>query len=170
MHRTLLAQGLVLSLSPFGCSTSPETPEAYGKAVVTVNGEELVLDTGDDGKRPVPRLDDSWDVDCSLLNGETNLELVDQSKGRRGFYYLDVHLLSSKRKAGDAAVVNMRMYVDDDLFSGSCPATLRTSRQAPHECDFSFFDCDLNLVESAQDVVPAHLELASFHLKWCFVQ
>lgn len=169
MHRTLLAQGLVLSLSPFGCSTSPKIPEAYGRAVVTVDGEELVLDTGDDGKQPVPRFDDGWDVDCSLLNGETNLELVDHSKGRRGFYYLDLHLLGSKRKGGDAAVVNMRMYVDDDLFYGSCPATLWTSQQEPHECEFTFSDCELHLLGSAQDVVPARLELASFHLKWCFV-
>ncbi|WP_437732364.1 hypothetical protein [Sorangium sp. So ce1335] len=169
MHRTLLAQGLVLSLSPIGCSTSPKLPEAYGKAVVTVDGRELVLDTGDDGKQPVPRFDDGWDVDCSLLNGETNLELVDHSKGRRGFYYLDLHLLSSKRRGGDDAVVNMRMYVDDDLFYGSCPATLRTSQREPHECNFSFADCDLHLLESDQDVVPARLELASFHLKWCFV-
>ncbi|WP_437632252.1 hypothetical protein [Sorangium sp. So ce854] len=170
MHRTLLAQGLVLSLSPFGCSTSPKLPEAYGKAVITVDGEELVLDTGDDGKQPVPRFDDGWNVDCSLLNGETNLELVDYSKDRRGFYYLDLHLLSSKRKGGVDAVVNMRMYVDDDLFYGSCPSTLRTSSREPHECDFSFADCDLNLLGSDQDVVPARLELASFHLKWCFVQ
>ncbi|WP_437588178.1 hypothetical protein [Sorangium sp. So ce1000] len=170
MHRPLLAQGLVLSLSPFGCSTSPEIPEAYGMAVMTVNGENLVLDTGDNGNLPVPRFNDSWDVDCSRLNGETNLELVDHSKNRRGFYYLDLHLLGSKRKGGDAAVVNMRMYVDDELFYGSCPATLRTSPEDSHECKFSFANCRLNLLDTAQDVVPARLELASFHLKWCFVQ
>ncbi|WP_437981900.1 hypothetical protein [Sorangium sp. So ce117] len=169
MHRPLLAQGLVLSLSPFGCSTSPEIPEAYGMAVMTVNGESLVLDTGDSGKLPVAGFDDSWDVDCSRLNGETNLELVDHSKDRRGFYYLDLHLLGSKRKGGDAAVVNMRMYVDDALFYGSCHATLRTSSEDSHECKFSFADCGLNLLGAAQDVVPARLEFASFHLKWCFV-
>lgn len=169
MHRPLLAQGLVLSLAPFGCSASPEIPEAYGKAIMTLNGEELVLDTGDDGKRPVPRFDDSWDVDCSLVNGETNLELVDHSNGRRGFYYLDLHLLGSKREGSDAAVVDMRMYVDDELFHGSCPATLRTSQQASHECQLSFARCDLNLFNGAQDVIPAHLEFASFHLKWCLV-
>ncbi|XXX75127.1 hypothetical protein WMF30_46475 [Sorangium sp. So ce134] len=170
MHRSLLAQGLVLSLAPFGCSASPEIPEAYGKAIMTVNGQELVLDTGDDGKLPVPRLDDSWDVDCSLLNGETNLELVDRSKGRRGFYYLDLHLLGSEREGGDAAVVNMRMYVDDELFYGSCPATLRTSQQGSHECKFSFAGCDLSLLDSAQDGMAARLERASFHLKWCMVR
>ncbi|WP_437711389.1 hypothetical protein WMF45_40180 [Sorangium sp. So ce448] len=169
MHRPLLAQGLVLSLSPFGCSTSPEIPEAYGMAVMTVNGESLVLDTGDSGKLPVAGFDDSWDVDCSRLNGETNLELVDHSKDRRGFYYLDLHLLGSERKGGDAAVVNMRMYVDDALFYGSCRATLRTSSEDSHECKFSFADCGLNLLGAAQDVVPARLEFASFHLKWCFV-
>lgn len=169
MHRPLLAQGLVLSLAPFGCSASPEIPEAYGKAIMTVNGEELVLDTGEDGKLPVPRLDNSWDVDCSLLNGETNLELVDHSKGRRGFYYVDLHLLDSKREGGDAAVVNMRMYVDDELFYGSCPATLRTSQEGSHECKFSFARCDLNVFGGAQDVIQARLDVASFHLKWCLV-
>ncbi|AGP40648.1 hypothetical protein BE04_34635 [Sorangium cellulosum] len=169
MHRSLIAQGLVLSLAPFGCSASPEIPEAYGKAVMNLNGEELVLDTGDDGKLPVPRFDDSWDVDCSIVNGETNLELADRSKGRRGFYYLDLHLLGGERQGGDAAVVNMRMYVDDELFDGSCPATLRTSQQGSHECAFSFAGCDLRLFGGDQDGIQARLERASFHLKWCFI-
>ncbi|AUX26018.1 hypothetical protein SOCEGT47_065710 [Sorangium cellulosum] len=173
MLRPLLAQGLALSFSTLGCSTSPAPAEAYGKAVVTMNGEVLVLDTGDDGKLPVPRFDDSWHVGCSLLDGEAHLELVDHSKDRQGFYYLDLHLLSSERRDGDAAAVNMRIYVDDELFDGSCPATLRTSRKETHECDLFFAGCNLHRLDrlgGAQDVIPAHLELASFHLSGCFAR
>ncbi|AUX47205.1 hypothetical protein SOCE26_087170 [Sorangium cellulosum] len=170
MRRTLLTQGLVLSLSPLGCSTAPGIPEARGKAIVTVDGEELVLDTGDGGKQLVSKFDDAWYVDCSLINGEINLELADRSRDRKGFYYLDLHLLSSEREGGDAATVDLRLYVGDALFHASCPATLRTSEQTPYECEFSFAECDLSQLASDQDVVSARVERASFYARSCFLQ
>ncbi len=169
MRRPFLARCLLLSLSPLGCSAGPGIPEASGKAVLVVDEEELVLDTGNDGKQPVTKLDDRWDVDCSLLNGVTHLELVDHARDRTGFYYLDLHVLRSKRKHDDAAVVNMRMYVDDELFYGSCPATLQALQADPHECKFSFSQCDTHRLNGDPDMIPARLEFASFHLRSCFI-
>ncbi|WP_437673406.1 hypothetical protein [Sorangium sp. So ce131] len=171
MRRTLLTQGLVLSLSPLGCSTHTGIPEARGKAIVIMDGEELVLETGDGGKQLVSKFDDAWYVDCSVINGEINLELADRSRDRKGFYYLDLHLLTSEGdgEGDEAANVDLRLYVGDTLFQASCPATLRTSQQAPHECEFSFAECDLSQLGSDQDVVSARVERAAFYARGCLL-
>lgn len=169
MQQFPFVQGLALSLLPLGCFHSPDFPEASGKAVITMDGEEFALDTGNDGEDSVPRDDRAWKVDCSFFNGVTHLELADYRKNREGFYYLSLHLLDSKRERGDAAIVNMRIYIDNELLYGSCPATARMTRADPHEFDFSFASCNLRRFNQNTNDAAARLEFARFHLKSCFV-
>lgn len=167
MQQFLFAQWLALSLVPLGCFHGPDFPEVNGRAVITVDGEEFELDTGNDGEDVVPRDDREWNVDCSFIGDVTHLELADHQKNREGFYYLSLYLLDSKRDGGDAAVVNMRLYVDNELLAGSCPATARMTQTAAHESVVSFAACNLRRLDRKPNDVPARLEFARFRLRSC---
>ncbi|WP_437589610.1 hypothetical protein [Sorangium sp. So ce1000] len=151
---TLLA---VMSLPAMACVNNPDIA---GKAVVTLDGETLNYDTGDDGRRFV-KTGERWSTACYLKDS-----LPEMSLGRA----LDddppissIALLVKREDDDGEPLPNVTMHRGEEFYDGFCHV-VATVGSDPHEVEFSTGDCEL---QRALDGHPALLVSALYHVKEC---
>ena len=88
---TLLA---VLSLPAMACVNSPDIA---GKAVVTLDGETLIYDTGDDGRRFV-KTGERWTTGCYLNDSLPEMALDRWRGDNPSISGISLHQMSHKIK------------------------------------------------------------------------
>ncbi|CAN97039.1 hypothetical protein predicted by Glimmer/Critica [Sorangium cellulosum So ce56] len=128
-------------------------PEISGKAVVTRDGEELVIDTGGNGTRVV---DASGEVagGCVVRN-KGELSVVVQREGA-AFSFFDM--------MDQAGSPHVSVEIDGKLYQGACEITIEDLQDDPYEADVSAGPCDIiRLFDGAK----ARLETAVFHVSDC---
>ncbi|WP_438032184.1 hypothetical protein [Sorangium sp. So ce204] len=152
MYKTVLALGIVsLTASP-GCGSNGS--DIAGKAIVTIKGETLTLDTGNDGRRVVNE-DDDWGTFCGVDNGAQRVLLMHPSRYAR-FEWIRVSAIPDD--------INVYARLDGDEYDAVCHVTHTITSEEPYEADFSVEPCGLKRVF---DDAPARLESAFFHVTSC---
>ncbi|WP_437904109.1 hypothetical protein WME95_37360 [Sorangium sp. So ce327] len=139
-----------LCVSSGGCIAHPEIS---GKAVVTRDGEELVIDTGGNGTRLV---DASGEVagGCIVPN-QGKLGVAVQKEGA-AFSFFDMMVEADSPYAS--------VTIDGGRYQGACEIIIEEQRGDPYEADVSAGPCDLvRLFDGAK----ARLETAVFHVSDC---
>lgn len=151
---TLLA---VLSLPAMACANHPDIA---GKAVVTLDDETLIYDTGDDGRRFV-KTGERWSTSCNLKHSELAMAL---DRARDDNPSISGITLNVKRlDESGRPLPNVTMDIRDDFYDGFCNV-VATVGSDPHDVKFSTGDCEL---QRALDGHSAWLVSASFHVKEC---
>jgi hypothetical protein len=156
MRRPLLVLQAMLPLLSLGCSSDPEVA---GKAVIVLEDETLVFDTGNDGKESVSGAGGDWFATCEFK--DERLGMVVYALPRSKQHFAGIGLFSH---VDSPTHVNVRAEVDGANYNGVCPVTVRKMSEDPFEGDMSASGCEL---ERAFDGAPAHLESASFHVEDC---
>lgn len=146
-----------LSLSAMACANHPDIA---GKAVVALDGETLVYDTGDDGRRFV-KTGERWSTSCNLKHSALAMVL---DRARDDNPSISGITLNVKRldETGEA-LPNVTMDIRDDFYDGFC-RVVATVGSDPHDVEFSTGECELL---RALDGHPAWLVSASFRVKEC---
>ncbi|WP_437653654.1 hypothetical protein [Sorangium sp. So ce1182] len=151
MNRTVLAFGVAsLTASP-GCSSNDS--DIAGRAIVTLKGETLTLDTGNNGQRVVNE-DDGWGTVCGAGSG-ADVFMMSTSQNIR-FAWIWVSSVPED--------INVSARIDGDDYSAVCDVTSTIVSEEPYEADFSVEPCGL---KRAFDDAPARLESAFFHVASC---
>lgn len=161
METTLLSTRLtllaVLSLPAMACANYPDIA---GRAVIALDGEILVYDTGDEGRRFV-KTGERWSTGCAPKHSALSMAL---DRARDDNPPISGISLDVKREDdGGEPLPNVTMDIREDFYDGFCPV-VATVGDDPHEVDFSTGDCQLR---RALDGHPALLVSALFHVKEC---
>lgn len=152
MYKIVLALGVTsLTVSP-GCGSNDS--DIAGKAVVTIKGETLTLDTGNNGKSVVNE-DDDWGTICGIDDGAQRVFLMSPGRHAR-FEWVWVSATPDD--------INVSVRIDGDHYNAVCNVTHTHTSEEPYEADFSVEPCDLKRV---YDDAPARLESAFFHVASC---
>ncbi|WP_438039858.1 hypothetical protein [Sorangium sp. So ce128] len=151
---TLLA---VMSLPAMACVNHPDIA---GKAVVTLDGETLSYDTGDDGRRFV-KTGERWTTGCYLNDSLPEMAL-DRWRGDNPSIS-GISLDVEREDDGGEPLPNVTFDIGEDFYDGFCHV-VATVGSDPHEVEFSAGDCEL---QRTLDGHPARLVSALFHVKEC---
>lgn len=150
-------------LQAAGCGGEFPTAIA-GKAIITVDGRELVLDSGDDGRRPVTvdTGDGDWKVRCYEDYGDLNMSLSDVSKGPGEFRHIRLVTLADPENTYVGVEIRIGY---EQQFTGHCTGAVRGDvYTSPNKVKISVEPCDLPY---GPEGVKARLEYASFHVTHC---
>ncbi|WP_438016229.1 hypothetical protein WMF18_36100 [Sorangium sp. So ce315] len=157
MPRTSLALAVVLSLPVTACANHPDIA---GKAIVTLDGQSLVLDTGNDGQA-FATTGERWATDCYIHQSALAMMLDrarDDDPPINGITLLVKHADEQGRP-----LPNVWLDMYPDAYNGFCDVTA-TLGDDPHEVDFSAAGCEL---QRGLDGRSAWLVSATFHVKEC---
>ncbi|WP_437956093.1 hypothetical protein WME76_32170 [Sorangium sp. So ce119] len=140
-------------ISGGGCRAHPE-PEVSGKAVVTRAGEELVIDTGGDGRSFVG-LDDH-PIGLCVVRNAGDLSVVVDNGDDTGLSYVNV--------MDEDGLPHASAKIDGDLYQGACEIIVQEQQGDPYQADVTAGPCDLvRLFDGAK----ARLVMATFHVSDC---
>ncbi|WP_437621197.1 hypothetical protein [Sorangium sp. So ce1151] len=157
MRAIRLALGILSSLAMVACS---DHPDIAGKAIVTLDDEELTLDTGDDGKT-FAKTGDLWSTDCYLRDPVATMSI--DRRLDEGFSISGITLLVKNVDEQGKLLPNVWVDMYPDGYNGFCEVTA-TLGVDPHDVDFSAADCEL---QRGLDGRSAWLVSAQFHVKQC---
>ncbi|XXT16154.1 hypothetical protein WME94_38580 [Sorangium sp. So ce429] len=152
MYKTVLVLGVASLTASLGCGSN--SSDIAGKAIVTIKGETLTLDTGNSGTRVVNE-DDDWGTFCGVENGAQRVFLMDPSREVR-FPWIWLSAVPDD--------INVSVRIDGDDYNAVCHVTTTMTSEEPYEADFSVKPCSLKRV---YDDAPARLESAFFHVASC---
>jgi hypothetical protein len=149
----------MLSLPAIACSNNPDIA---GKAIVELDGETVVYDTGDDGRHFV-KTGESWSTSCDAIGGRLSMLLQRAYDDDLPISFISLEATPTKLING-IPVRNVGVYLGHDAYYGLCHVVATVGDDDPHEVDFSTTDCAM---DRALDGHPALLVSASFHVKEC---
>lgn len=136
-----------------GCYDNPE-PRVSGKAVVTRDGEELVIDTGDNGAKVVGLYDDGVSGACVVLPEEVSV--IVERDHKAGFWKIS--------PMDQDGLPHVSVRIDADLYQGPCAITVEKQSTDIYEADVTAGPCDaIRLFDGAK----VRLETATFHVRDC---
>ncbi|WP_437926505.1 hypothetical protein WMF37_47120 [Sorangium sp. So ce291] len=147
----------MLSLPAIACENYPDIA---GKASVLLDGETLVLDTGDDGQRFV-KTGERWSTACNTKYGGLSMTLERAPDGDPPLKVIAL-LVSKERENGELAP-NIIAELKHQRYGGFCDV-VATVGSDPHDVEFSAADCEL---QRAFDGHPALLVSALFRVTEC---
>ncbi|WP_437929793.1 hypothetical protein WMF37_11245 [Sorangium sp. So ce291] len=152
MRWPVFALGVVSSFACPGCS--PDPPSVAGSVTVVLDGEELTIDTGDGGKRPVIGTDDPVSGICTLGAGYLGMWVQHHTAK---FGTLDM--------GDEPGHPHVTAEIAGTAYQGECPIAIEVQRKEPYEADVSAGPCELF---RPFDGAVLRLESASFHLTGCW--
>ncbi|KYF55490.1 hypothetical protein BE04_01425 [Sorangium cellulosum] len=145
---------VVLWSSGGGCYDNPE-PQVSGKAVVTLDGQELVIDTGDNGTKVVDLYDDGVSGAC-VVRREGEISVVVERDDKAGFWHINPMAQDGRP--------HVSVTIDADLYQGPCAITVEEQPTDIYEADVTAGPCDaIRLFDGAK----VRLETATFHVRDC---
>lgn len=144
LERPLL---LALSLSLVACIEEPQRAAVAGLAVLTIEGQQLVLDTGNGGKHSVSSrggvASAGWHSSCRVAGGEIHVMLMNDSlRDRGGFAIITVDTITPSAREG------RNVFADTDTrFSGACGLSYQTAQvDDRYDVEVSVEGCTLTRV------------------------
>ncbi|WP_437561008.1 hypothetical protein [Sorangium sp. So ce542] len=152
MRWPVIALGAVSASACLCCSIDP--PSVAGIVTVALDGEELTIDTGDGGKRPVIGTDDTVSGICTLGAGYLGMWVQHHTAK---FETLDI--------GDEPGHPHVTAAIAGTAYQGGCPIAIEVQRKDPYEADVSAGPCELF---RPFDGAIVRLESASFHIKGCW--
>lgn len=157
MSSMLHALLVMLSLHAMACANHPDIA---GKASVLLDGETLVLDTGDDGQRFV-KTGERWSTACDTDDGGLSMILERAPDGDPPLKVIAL-FVNKERENGELAP-NVIAELKEQRYAGFCDV-VATVGGDPHDVEFSAADCEL---QRAFDGHRAWLVSALFRVTEC---
>lgn len=147
-------------LLPAAACAEDDPTAIWGKAIVTLDGREFVLDSGRDGQRPVFEGDDGWLVQCYEYYNDVHMSLGGPSE------FVALRLVTTTAAERNPRYVGVQATINYQRYSGHCKGYLRGDiYRSPNKVQISAEPCDLPYV--TEEGVVARLEYASFDVTHC---